>query len=271
MLTKVFLFLIGLSPVVKRTLWRWWYQFLANYYQQPDWRFMNYGFVPLEPNVSEIQLQEEDENDRYFIQLYHYVATAVDLKGKQVLEVGSGRGGGAAYVARYLKPDRMIGLDFSDNNIQLSRKNYQLPNLSFQQGNAEALPFNNEVFDVVLNVESSHCYGSMEDFVKEVNRVLKPGGFFSWADFRSVDEVVALTEIFEHSGLKPIKAKEITPNVFRALELMDESRQNFIHTNSHPLLKSTLQEFAAVKDSKVYESFKTGEILYLSYLFEKSS
>ncbi|NEQ24039.1 MAG: class I SAM-dependent methyltransferase, partial [Microcoleus sp. SIO2G3] len=187
------------------------------------------------------------------------------------LEVGSGRGGGAAYVAQYLKPDRMIGLDFSDNNIQLSRKNYQIPNLSFQQGNAEALPFDNEVFDVVLNVESSHCYGSMEDFVKEVNRVLKLGGIFSWADFRSVDEGVALQEIFEHSGLKPIKVNEITPNVLRALELMNESRQNFIQVNSPPFLKGALQEFAAVKDSKVYKSFQKGEILYLSYVFEKSS
>ncbi len=269
MLTKVFLFLIGLSPVVKRTLWRWWYQFLANYYQQPDWRFMNYGFAPLEPDVSELDLSEEDENDRYFIQLYHHVATAVDLKGKQVLEVGSGRGGGAAYVARYLKPDRMIGIDFSDNNIQLSRKNYHLPNLSFQQGDAEALPFDNEVFDVVLNVESSHCYGSMEEFVKEVNRVLKPGGIFSWADYRAVDEVVALRQIFEHSGLKPIKVNEITPNVLRVLEFMDESRQEFIQAYSPPFLKGALQEFAAVKDSKVYESFQTGERLYLNYVFEK--
>jgi ubiquinone/menaquinone biosynthesis C-methylase UbiE len=268
-LTKVFLFLIGLSPVVKRTLWRWWYQFLANYYQQPDWRFMNYGFAPLEPDVSELDLSEEDENDRYFIQLYHHVATAVDLKGKQVLEVGSGRGGGAAYVARYLKPDRMIGIDFSDNNIQLSRKNYHLPNLSFQQGDAEALPFDNEVFDVVLNVESSHCYGSMEEFVKEVNRVLKPGGIFSWADYRAVDEVVALRQIFEHSGLKPIKVNEITPNVLRVLEFMDESRQEFIQAYSPPFLKGALQEFAAVKDSKVYESFQTGERLYLNYVFEK--
>ena len=35
-------------------------------------------------------------------QLYHYVAAAVDLDGKKVLEVGSGRGGGANYVTRVL-------------------------------------------------------------------------------------------------------------------------------------------------------------------------
>ena len=36
-------------------------------------------------------------------QLYHYVAAAVDLDGKKVLEVGSGRGGSASYVARVLQ------------------------------------------------------------------------------------------------------------------------------------------------------------------------
>ena len=37
------------------------------------------------------------------LQLYHYVAAAVDLDGKKVQEVGFGRGGGANYVARVLQ------------------------------------------------------------------------------------------------------------------------------------------------------------------------
>jgi hypothetical protein len=50
---------------------------------------------------------------------------------------------------------------------------------------------------------------------------------------------------------------------------MDESRQNFIQTHSPPFLKGAIQEFAAVKDSKFYESFQTGKVVYLSYVFEK--
>lgn len=269
MITKIFVFLLGLSPNVKRSLWRWLYQFLANYYQKPDWKFMNYGFVSLEREVSPLDLAEEDEDDRYFIQLYHHVATAVDLQGKQVLEVGSGRGGGAAYVARYLNPDRIIGLDFADNNIRFARQTYPLPNLSFQQGDAEALPFENDVFDVVLNVESSHCYGSMEQFVKEVSRVLKPGGIFSWADLRTLDQLAALQQSFEHSGLKPIKTTEITHNVLRALELMNERKQAFIQTNISPFLKEGFKELIAMKDSGLYEALQTGQAVYLSYVFEK--
>ena len=52
---------------------------------------MNYGFIDDNPP----ELEPEDESDRLFIQLYHMNIRDVDLAGKQVLEVGSGRGGGA--------------------------------------------------------------------------------------------------------------------------------------------------------------------------------
>lgn len=146
---------------------------------------------------------------------------------------------------------------------------YQLPNLSFQQGDAEALPFENNVFDVVLNVESSHCYGSMERFVQEVSRVLKSGGIFSWADLRPINEVVALQQIFERSGLKLIKTTEITRNVLRALDLINEPKQSLIEKHVPSFLKEAFQDFAGVKDSQVYEAFQTGKLVYLSYVFEK--
>ena len=41
-----------------------------------------------------VRLKSEDEKDRYPIQLYHHVASQINLKGLKVLEVGSGRGGG---------------------------------------------------------------------------------------------------------------------------------------------------------------------------------
>ena len=62
---------------------------------------MNYDYAELDG--SELDLHDHPEKDRYFIQLYHYVAAAVELNGKKVLEVGSGRGGGASYVARVLQ------------------------------------------------------------------------------------------------------------------------------------------------------------------------
>lgn len=269
MIIKVFLFLIGLSPRIKRNLWRWWYQLLADSYQKNDWRFMNYGFVDLNSDAKPLNLRPEDEGYRYFIQLYHYVASATDLQGKKVLEVGSGRGGGAAYVAGYLQPAQIIGVDFSENNINISRNNYQFPNLSYCQGDAEALPFEDNSFDVVFNVESSHCYGSMAKFVQEVYRVLKPGGIFSWADLRPATDLDELKEAFAQSGLTEIKFREITPNVLKALDLVNEPKQTLIEANVPNFLKTAFSEFAGVKDTQMYHGFETGNMVYLSYVFEK--
>ena len=42
---------------------------------------------------------------------------------------------------------------------------------------------------MVINVESSHCYGNFPKFVDEVYKVLKPGGIFAITDFRSTEEI----------------------------------------------------------------------------------
>jgi hypothetical protein len=61
------------------------------------------------PVRTTLRLAETDEPDRHWIQLYHHVAGAVDLEKCTVLEVGSGRGGGASFIKRYLRPASVIG------------------------------------------------------------------------------------------------------------------------------------------------------------------
>ena len=61
--------------------------------QETGWAFMNYGYTPLNGSSPKLDLEEKDENDRHFIQLYHHAASAVPIENKNVLEVGSGRGG----------------------------------------------------------------------------------------------------------------------------------------------------------------------------------
>ena len=63
------------------------------------------------------------------------------------------------------------------------------------QANAQNLPFQNESFDAVLNVESSHRYPQMEKFLNEVYRVLKPNGYFLFTDFRNNPEIENLKKI----------------------------------------------------------------------------
>jgi len=116
----------------------------------PDWCFMNYGFADRESSY--LQLEPGDEQDRYCIQLYRHVAGAVDLTRRNVLEVGSGRGGGASFVKRYLNPARVTGVDLSESAVDFSMSRHRVEGLHFRVGDAERLPFDNDSFDVVINV-----------------------------------------------------------------------------------------------------------------------
>ena len=70
----------------------------------------------------------------------------------------------------------------------------------FEVGDSESIPFEDEKFDVVLNVESSHCYGDMDQFMSEVTRVLKPGGHFLWCDLRPGNSREKTNTHFANSG-----------------------------------------------------------------------
>lgn len=271
MVEQVFSTIAQRSPAWRRKAWQWVYQFLAATYATLDgWTFMNYGYEPLDPAVRPL-LAAADEPDRYSIQLYHYVATAVPLTGLDVLEVGSGRGGGASYIKRYLAPNTMTGVDFSPAAINFSRTRHKVDNLTFIPGDAEALPFADETFDAVINVESSHCYGSMTQFVSQVVRVLRPGGYFLFADFRASQASVQLERHLTQAGLEVVRKVDITPNVLSALDTYNDAKLALIQQQMHWWMRKLFQNFAAVKGSPLYESFKDHSMVYHHYLLRKSS
>ncbi|MEE2699960.1 MAG: class I SAM-dependent methyltransferase [Bacteroidota bacterium] len=261
MLYKIVFYLFDLFPRLKRWFWKKWYTLFTQKVENPNLKFMNYGYFGLERSLT---LDAEDENNRFTIQLYHHVASQVNLKGLKVLEVGSGRGGGAAYIAKYLSPERMEGVDISPSAIALCNKNYKQENLTFQQGDAERLPFDDNFFDVVINVESSHCYASMEKFLNEVKRVLKPNGAFLFCDLRKAKRMDDLLKKLDTDGLKLITKKDITSNVIKASKIMTTERLNAISKFKYAWLRKILESFAAVEGSKMYKSFTSGDSKYIS-------
>jgi hypothetical protein len=110
---KVYSHAIRKSPRLRKLLAYRIYQFLANRYRTREWTFMNYGYVPADPVDDVPHLEKADELDRSSIALYNHVAGAVPLEGCDTLEVGCGRGGGSSFIARYLRPRTMTGVDFS--------------------------------------------------------------------------------------------------------------------------------------------------------------
>ena len=257
------------SPKFRRLMMKSWYEMLVLLDRERDITFMNYGYSGVDASADEIALNDGEEVNRYCIHLYHHVAAAIDLKGKDVLEVGSGRGGGASYITRYLRPRTMKGIDFSKNAIEFCRNYYSIDGLSFSQGDAENLPLGDSSVDVVVNLESSHCYGSMTRFLSEVYRVLRPDGYFLFSDHRDHDNVNLLREQLRDSGLRLAKESDITLNVVRALDLDNDRKQSMIVQKCPRVLRREVEEFAAMKGTRAYEKFKSGYSRYLSFVLHK--
>ena len=262
MLYKLVYFIFQLLPALRKWFWKKWYTVLANKANDPDLRFMNYGYFSEELSLT---LNKEDEKDRYSIQLYHHVASQIDLKGLKVLEVGSGRGGGSAYISKYLDVSEMFGVDISPTAVELCNKIYNINNLTFKLGDSENLPFDDNTFDAIINVESSHCYASMSNFLKEAKRVLKPGGSFLFCDLRRKEYLEEMLKTINTNGFKVIEKKDITPNIIEASIKMTHARKEAIkNLKVESWFKKILESFAATDGSKVHQSFKDGYMKYYS-------
>lgn len=188
-----------------------------------------------------------------------------------MLEVGSGRGGGAKYAYEYLKPNKVTGLDIAHNAVQLANKNFASEGLQFVQGNAETLPFDDESFDVIFNVESCHAYGSVPAFLNEVKRVLRPGGYFLCTDMRSPNGMQSLKRYLLDTGMHLQLQNDITENVIRAIELEEPMKQRRISENIPKWLINAFREFAGVKGSKIHEDLKTFLLVYHRFVLQKPS
>lgn len=245
-----------------------WYSLLSNLDRDAAIRFLNYGYASL--NGEQVALQAADEPDRYAIQLYHHVASGAAIEGKDVLEVGSGRGGGASYIARYLHPKSYTGLDICKPAIRFSKARYAgQENLAFRVGDALSLPFANESFDVVVNVESAQHYGDMGRFLEEVHRVLRPGGAFLMACFEDRSKDVYPRESLAQSRLRLVRKDDITANVARALEL-DGARRTALADEIVPrMLLGVSHEFAGIPGTQLHASFADGTCPYYCFACRK--
>ncbi|MGA1977440.1 MAG: class I SAM-dependent methyltransferase [Bacteroidales bacterium] len=251
---------------VKNIFFKFWYWYLSSIDKNAEVTFMNYGYSKDNHNI---ELKETDENNRYSIQLYHLIATGVDIKGKNILEVGCGRGGGISYINRYLSPDLLTGVDLSKKAINFCNKKYSSERIKFLQANAQKLNFQNDSFDVVINVESSHRYSQIDIFLDEVYRVLKPDGFFLFADFGDNNEIEKLNTQFGESNFQLVKYENITNNVIEALTLSTRRREELIRKLLPKLLQNLGRNFAATIGSGTYNSFLTGHYEYVLYVLKK--
>ena len=258
------LFSVG---VLRKAIWQLWYPYLTRRLRGEEVLFLNYAFETAPPMA--VPLSTADEPNRACIQLYHHVATQVDLRGKKVLEVSCGHGGGASYLTRTLQPVHYTGIDLNRTGIAFCRQRHPLETLDFLEGDAQNLMFADHTFDAVINVEASHCYPDFPRFLSEVSRVLRPGGHFLYADFRFGASLADWEEAIADAPLRLERSRVINAEVLRGMDANSARSLALITRHLPTFLHSLGRDFAGVTGSRVYNALQDGSLSYRSFHFVK--
>lgn len=155
----------------------------------------------------------------------------IPIKSKRVLDVCCGTGDIAIGIGNKLKSSQIKALDFSDGMLQIARKRIEadhLKNIEFIQGSALSLPFKDSSFDTVtisFGIRNTSDYGRV---LREINRVLTPGGVFFCME-ASYPDPFLLRKILKAycKFLVPIMGKVLVRS-YGEYQWLDESVEAFI-------------------------------------------
>jgi ubiquinone/menaquinone biosynthesis C-methylase UbiE len=125
---------------------------------------------------------EGEKMEHHHLDITEKTIRLMDLRpGDRVLDLGCGAGWAARLLARRVEDQdgsgKVIGLDVSDEMIRRAQAMpSEFENISYVCGSAQKIPGPDNFFDKVLSVESFYYYPDQEKVLRELFRVLAPGG-----------------------------------------------------------------------------------------------
>jgi SAM-dependent methyltransferase len=213
--------------------------------------FLNYGYAANEDKqYAQVDLPEHHLN-RNSVKLVLELVGAHELSGQDILDVGCGRGGTITTLDNYFAPGTLTGIDISAEAIAFDRRTYTDPRLSFHEGDAENLPFDDRSFDVVTNVESSHTYPDLARFYGEAFRVLKTPGWFLYTDLLPAETWETSRSALTALGFVITHDRDISANVLLSCDQIARNRVGAFATGNDAGL---MRDFLAAPGSTVYQS-----------------
>jgi SAM-dependent methyltransferase len=98
----------------------------------------------------------------------------------QILDVGCGGGRTIQKLAAAATEGKVFGIDHAGGSVAVSRRTNALlidsGRVGIQCASVSQLPFSDDTFDLVTAVETQYCWPDLIKDMKEISRVLRPGG-----------------------------------------------------------------------------------------------
>jgi len=148
----------------------------------------------------------------------------------RVLDVGCGQGIGSQLLVRHFRAVRVDAIDIDPLMIRRATrrlKSIPSPNIHFSVGDAEALPFEDESMDAVFDFGILHHLEDWQRGIREIARVLKPGGAFYFEEyFPASYEGPILRSILEHPTENRFDGVDFLSEVARSgMTVLDDARE----------------------------------------------
>jgi len=97
-----------------------------------------------------------------------------------ILDVGCGGGRTVQKLAAMASQGKVFGIDYSEASVAVSRRNNKRSiregRVEIHHGSVAQLPYGDRIFDLVTAVETHFYWPDLPASLREVSRVLKPGG-----------------------------------------------------------------------------------------------
>lgn len=181
---------------------------------------------------------------QHFLEQLRWVVSQVDWSGKCLLDVGTGKGRLA--VAAALSGAQVTGLDLSGEMLRDARCIAQDAHLSieFTFGDAELLPFPDQVFDVVSCLEALMHFPHPDVALSEMARVTKPGGTVilsvtNWLCLTALARRLTSLVRYLHSGSAEDPAIFWYYSLWRLRRLTASAGLKTVKTHGQGLLQAT--------------------------------
>ena len=176
----------------------------------------------------------------------------IQLKGKALLEVGSGDGRLTALLAD--KAEAITAIDPDNNSIEVARKN--ISGVNFLVGSGEKLDFANESFDIVLFSYSLHH----QDCVKalaEAKRVVRQDGHILILEPTPGGEFTLLVFIFEKNEIPRLQQTlyHISSGAYSILR-KETYGVDYLYADESALYNHFLNKFMTEKDDRAVEKME---------------
>lgn len=230
-------------------------------------RFFNFGYRPLSGEVPVGPALGPAFPNRDSAQLLFQLVGDVDLAGRDITEIGCGRGGNLWLLRRSFEPGRLVGLDIAFLSIAHCRASAGADE-HHVVADAERVPLADRSTDVVLSVETSCTYPRIEGFFREVARVLRHGGGLLYTDLIRADLVPAFIDVLSELGLELIHRRDITANVAASRDARAE-RQRLAFGSRPDVDDATMGEFVGQDGSRLHTFLNDGEHRYVILRFRK--